>query len=267
MPITAPTLPTEFLAELDSVLTHESYSARYAVQGAEFVNAKQVSVPDITFTGGANAYDRFKTENSGALNYTTYTLDHDQEAVFYVDAVDDADAQSILSTQTAAEFERQKLIPEVDADFFKKAVASAGGTGTEVITAENVKKVIRAARSQFVKAGLAGGDLYLTSDALGALEDATKREWGSDGAITDSVGSYDGFTVYEVADDLLGTDLLAISGGTNTIRYVTKRAVAYHFAPGQHTQGDGYLDQYRWVYGTIVRKNRKPGIYSNKHSA
>ena len=117
MAMTAPTLPTEYLTELDSILTHESYSARYAVQGAEFVNAKQVSVPEITFDGGTNKYDRFKTENSGALSYTTYTLDHDQEAVFYVDAVEDADAQSILSTQTAAEFERQKLIPEVDTGF------------------------------------------------------------------------------------------------------------------------------------------------------
>lgn len=267
MAMTAPTLPTEYLTELDSILTHESYSARYAVQGAEFVNAKQVSVPEITFDGGTNRYDRFKTENSGALSYTTYTLDHDQEAVFYVDAVEDADAQSILSTQTAAEFERQKLIPEVDTGFFAKAVKSAGGTGTDAITADNVKQVIRKARSQFVKVGLAGGDLYLTSDALGALEDATKREWGNDGSITDSVGTYDGFTVYEVADDVLGTDLLAISGGTNTIRHITKRAVAYHFAPGQHTQGDGYLDQYRWVYGDIVRKNKMVGIYSNKHSA
>ena len=78
MAMTAPTLPTEYLTELDSILTHESYSARYAVQGAEFVNAKQVSVPEITFDGGTNKYDRFKTENSGALSYTTYTLDHDQ---------------------------------------------------------------------------------------------------------------------------------------------------------------------------------------------
>lgn len=256
-------LPVEYLAELDSILTHESYAARYGVQGAEFVNAKQVKVPEISFGSGTNAYNRFKTETEATLSYTVYTLDNDREATFYVDAVDDAAAQAVLSTNIASEFERSKFIPEVDTNFFKTAVAKAGGNNTVAITAENVRQEFRKARAQFTKAGLTGGELYVTTDVLGALEDATKRDWGNDTVITDSVGNYNGFDVFEVSEDLLGANVnfLAISGGQNTIRNITKRAVAYHFAPGTHTQGDGYLDQYRWVYGALVRKNKQAGIY------
>lgn len=266
MAVTANILPQEYLDELDAILTHESYSARYAVQGAEFVNANTVNVPDITFASGTSKYDRFATETGATLSYTAYTLDHDQQAVFHIDAVQDIDAQNVLSTNIAAEFERTKFIPEVDTDFFKTVAGNAGGTDSTKLSAANIKDTLRLARTQFTKAGLSGGDLYMTSDALKFLEDATNRQWSNETSITDTVGIWDGFNIFEVPNDVLGTGInfIGISGGTNTARYITKRAVAYHFAPGDHTQGDDYLDQYRWVYGTIVRKNKKPGVYVSK---
>ncbi len=265
------TFPTEYLDAIDEVLAGATYANAYNVAGAEFVNGRQVSVPEISFGDSADpvAYDRFQTEGEATIKRTVYTLDHDVEKVFYVDAVDAQDEPAAAATQIVSEYQRTVFGPYVDKDFFKKALASAKATGTGALTKDNVKAAIRAARSQFTAAGLTGGNVYMSSDALGALEDATSREWASDTALTDSVGSYDGMAVYEVPSDLLGdgVNFIAISGGTNTIRYITKRAAAYQFGPGQHTSGDGYLNQLRWVFGSIVRNNKKPGIYAHKTAA
>lgn len=268
MAVTVSEYPSEYAEALDEVLQHESYAAKYGVQGAEFVGAKTVKVPDITFgSAKLNDYDRFATENAATLNYTAYTLANDKQAVFAVDAVDDIDTAAVLSNNIVSEYQRQVLIPAVDADFFKSCVASAGGASTTALTAANIKAEIRKARSQFAQKGLSGGDIYLTSTALGLLEDATNREWASEESIVDSIGNYDGFNIFEVADDTLGANIVAISGGVQTVRYVTKRAVAYLHQPGTHTQGDCWLAQLRWVYGTVAFKNKRPGIYVNKKTA
>lgn len=269
MAVTIGEFPKDYIDALDEVLAGATYADRYAVQGAEFVNARQVSVPDISFGDSPDpvAYDRFKTEGTATVNRTVYTLDHDVEKVFYTDAVNSIDDAASSITNIVSEYERTVFGPYVDKDFFRVAAAQAKATVTTKLTAANIKAEIRKARTQFKQAGLAGGDLYMSSAALALLEDATNRQWSNDTSITDSVGVYDNFTIFEVPDDTLQTDFTAISGGTQTIRYITKRAIGYLFLPGQHTHGDGSLGQFRWVFGTIVHKNKKPGIYVNKAAA
>lgn len=263
---TISTFPVEYLDALDEVLMAETFANRYAVQGAEFVNARQVSVPDISFPEAAdpNDYDRFKTDDKFTLARTVYELPNDKQATFYVDSCDSIDDAAAKLTNITSEYQRQVFAPFVDKDFFKVAVEQAGTKGTETLTVENIKAEIRKARTALRKAGLAGGDLYMSSDALALLEDATDRHWTNESAITDTVGNYDGFQVFEVPDDRMDQDFLVISGGLQTIRYITKRAFAHLAMAGTHEQGDGDLGQFRWVFGTIVRKNRKPGIYASK---
>ena len=269
MPTSVTTFPVEYLDAIDEVLVGSNYASRYGVGGAEFVSGRQVSVPDIDFGESPDPvdYDRFKTESDVTVGRTIYELDNDKQKVFYTDAVDAIDEAAANATQIVSEYQRTILQPFVDKDFFKVANAKAGGKGTAQLTEDNIKSEIRKARTQFVQAGLTGGDLYMTSTALGLLEDATKREWSNETSITDTVGTYNGFAVFEVPDELLQADFLAISGGTRTIRYIVKRAAAYMFAPGQHTGGDGWLNQLRWVYGSIVRKNKVAGIYASKYAA
>lgn len=271
MATTITTFPTEYLDAIDEVLAGATYASAYNVGAAEFANSRQVSVPEINFGSSPDpvAYDRFKTEGEASIKRTVYTLDHDVEKVFYVDAVDAGDEPAAAQTTAIAEFERTVFAPYIDKDFFKVAAEQAKATAEETLTKDTVKASVRAAINQFTEAGLAGGSLYVTSDVRGMLEDATNREWSNETAITNAVGTWDGLTVYSVPTATLGSgvNFLAISGGTNTIRYITKRAATYQFAPGQHTQGDGYLAQLRWVFGTIVYKNKKPGIYASKAAA
>ena len=261
--------PTEFLEALDEVLMGETFASRYAVQGAEFVNARQVSVPDISFPEASdpNDYDRFKTDDKFTLSRTVYTLAHDKQSTFYVDACDSIDEAAASLTTVCSEWQRQIFAPCIDKDFFKVAVEQAGTKATETLTVENIKAEIRKARTALRKVGLAGGDLYMSSDALALLEDATDRQWSNDSTITDTIGNYDGFQIFEVPDERMDQDFLVISGGLQTIRYITKRAFSHIAMSGSHEQGDGDLGQFRWVFGTIVRKNRKPGIYASKAAA
>lgn len=265
-PNTITTFPVEYLEAIDEVLAGATFAGRYNVQGAEFVQGRQVSVPDIDFGENPDptAYDRFQTESSVTVGRTVYTLDHDVEKVFYIDAAEAEDEPAVSMTNVVSEFERTIFGPYIDKDFFAKAKANALAKGTTSLTTGNIKSEIRKARTQFANAGLSGGELYMSSTALALLEDATDRQWSNDTAVTDTVGSYDGFQVFEVPADRLDCDFLAISGGIKTIRYITKRAATHSFAPGQHTQGDGWLNQFRWIFGTLVWKNKKPGIYANE---
>lgn len=269
MATTINTFPDEYLDAIDEVLAGATYASAYNVQGAEFANGRQVSVPDISFGESPDpvVYDRFRSgEASVVVNRTVYTLGHDVQKTFYVDAVDAGDDPAASQTTSISEYERTVFAPYIDKDFFSVAAKQAKATATETLTKDAIKPAIRAALNQFTDAGLAGGSLYVTSDVRGMLEDATNREWTNETSVTHAVGNWDGLDVFAVPTALLGTGMnfIAISGGTNTIRYVTKRAASYLFAPGQHTEGDGYLAQLRWVFGTIVRKNRKPGIYASK---
>lgn len=259
--------PAVFLTELDQVLLHGTYAGRYTVEGAEFIGNRTVNVPEIEFPeNGVVDYDRFRSETDFKLVYTPYTLPYDKEATFYVDAVDDRDTAGVLSTNVVAEYQRQVFGPYVDIQFFRFAAQKAATKATTALSVANIKGEIRKARTQFFEAGLEGGELYMTSEAKGMLEDATGRQWANEGAITDVIGVYDGFSIIEVPAATLGADFIAIAGGQSTIRHVIKRAVSYLWAPGSHTSGDGWMAQMRWVFGDIVRKNRRVGIYVNAAS-
>nr|DAL99442.1 MAG TPA: major capsid protein [Caudoviricetes sp.] len=258
--------PTEYLTALDEELAQASFSSKYDVAGAEFVSKKTVKVPRIEFDNGLMPYDGFQTDTGASLIYDTYELDHDDQATFRVDAVEDIDTAHILSANLGGEFIRTKAVPEMDADFFEKMVKLAGNRSTTALTPQNVKSEIRKMRTAFTQAGLTGGDLYMSSAALELLENAIDRQFAGEGTITDSVGSYNGFTIYEVPEVRLGTGVDFIGIAPGCARYIKKRAASYIFQPGSHPLGDDWLSQFRWVYGAIVRLNRKPGIYAH-HSA
>lgn len=265
MPYAISEFPTVFLTELDQVLVHGTYSGRYFVEGAEFVADRTVNVPEIVFGDkvGVPDYSRFRSEGDVKLKYVPYTLGYDKEKTFYIDAVDDRDTAGLLTTNTVAEWLRLVFNPYVDREFFRSACLLAGTKTTTTLTVANIKGELRKVRSKFLKHGLTGGDLYITSEAKGLLEDATNRQWGSESNIGDVIGVYDGFNIIEAPKEVIGCDFLAIAGGQTTIRHIVKRAVAYLWAPGSHTDGDGWMAQLRWVFGDIVRKNRKVGIYTN----
>lgn len=259
--------PKEYLETIDELLMGQMFATRYQTGGEEFAGNRTVLVPEISFPEQTtpNNYDQFATKNDIKLQYTPYTLAYDKQEVFTVDAVDDIDTAGLLTVNAASEYDRTIFAPWLDKQFFSDVKAMAGGAqGTAAaITKTNVKGAFREARTHLRKHGLAGGDVYLSTNAVAALEDATNREWSNEGTIVDSIGRYNDFELFEDAGERLpeGIDMLVISGGLQTVRYVVKRAVTYTFAPGTHTEGDNWLTQIRRVFGVVGLRNKRPGIY------
>ena len=269
MPNQVNEFPIEYAEAIDEVLMGATFAGKYNDGAAEFVNGRQISVPSIDF--GENPepkpYNRFKSEGVATIERTIYTLDHDDEQTFYTDALDTIDEAAAEATKIVSEYERVVLAPYIDKYFFASAVGKAKTRATTVLSPSNIKAEIRKARTQFNAKGINGRELYMSSTALGYLEDAIDRQFSNETSITDTVGNYDGFQIYEVPVELLQCDFLAIGGGKSTIKYIIKRAASYLFEPGKHTQGDGWLAQLRWVFGNLVQLNKQWGLYANGAAA
>lgn len=260
--------PSEYLTALDELFVQESAYSQFMVQGAEFVDKRTVLVPEIVFPGevkGTRAYNRFSSEDTVKTVHTPYTLDKDREKVFYIDAVDNIDSANLLAMEAMRQWTRMYFVPEYDNYFAANVLAKAQTKGTATITKENIVEELRKARTQMRNAGFKVADVWMTNAAQYALEDAIDRQFAGESEINDIVGKYDEFIIHTPGDDVMGgMDFFVIGGGQNTIKSVMKRAAQYTFAPGQHTEGDGYLYQNRWVYGNIAKKNKVAGIYANK---
>lgn len=267
--ITPIEFPTEYLEALDEVLVGATFAGRYNDGAAEFVGGRQISLPDIDFGQSPEPVDyaRFASEAGVDVRRTIYTLDKDVEKQFYVDALTAQDEPVAEMTKVIAQYQRTIMAPYIDKYFFAKSVGKARTRATETLSASNIKGEIRKARTQFVNKGLVGWDLYMSSTALGYLEDATDRQWSNEGTILDMIGNYDGFNIFQVPDETLQCDFLAVANGKETSKMIMKRAVNYLFAPGAHTNGDGFLAQMRWVFGNLVRYNKDWGLYCNGAAA
>lgn len=271
-PNTVPAYPDAFGRSLDEVLTGATYANRYdSSLGAEFVGGRTVRVPMLDFGSdpAPKPYSRFDSETGVTLNYQAYNLANDYEQQFYIDALETEDTGGVLTAAAvAAQWTRTVLAPFVDSKLFADAFAARGNTDspTPITSWDSLKAAIRAARSQAVAAGLGAGELYLTSDLIAILEDGAPRQWGNDTSLNTTIGSYNGFDIFEVPEATLGTNvqMLAVSGGTTTLRHVVKRAVTYTFPAGSHTKGDGDLTQIRWVFGTIALAKKRAGIWALK---
>lgn len=261
--------PVEYSQVLDEVVEQEAFSNAFQEQGAEFARGRKVKVPEMIFDGGTDEYDRFQTKGEAVITYTEYELEKDRQKAFYNDALDVIDQPLLAMTNIASQFERTKLVPEIDLYFFGKAQAAAKTKATTDLTAANIKGELRNARTQLKNAGYASAYLFMSADALACLEDSLDREFAGEGVITDTVGQYNFFEVFEVPDERLdGADFIAIGKSTdkNTkpIRFVWKRAVTKYIPDTINQNGDGDELQMRWVFGTVALKNKAAGIYTNK---
>lgn len=261
--------PVEYLNTLDKILCTESYTSAYQVQGAEFIGAKTVNVPELTLSDSLSDYTgKFANGSKAEIHYTPYSLEKDREYSFTVDAVEDMNENHLRVANGLAEVQRTLVIPELDTYFFAKAAAAAKTKATATLTAANIKAELRKVRTAFVSAGIANSaDLFMSSTALALLEDATDRGWANEGELHTMIGRYDIFNIYEVPDAMLAQDFIAIAGGQQTIKTVIKRAVTRVFAPEVNQVSDGYLCQGRWVYGNVALKNKTAGIYASKAGA
>lgn len=267
----------------------------FIAEKVNWLNAKTFMFPLLNTTG-YKSHSRNGGWNRGNATKEDlpYTLYHDRDIEFLVDVADVDETNQVASIQNISQrFIDTQATPEVDAEFFSKVATTAienglhVGYAAETWTVENVferlKTMLKAGKLRVYKQR---GSLimYVRSDIMDLLErskeftrkiEMTQIADGGMGLET-RVTEIDGVPLMEVIDDERfytkfnfepeeggfapaadGRKLAVLVASTEMVKQVTKINSIYFFAPGQHTEGDGYLYQNRAYSGTFVFPNGK----------
>ena len=284
--------------ELLDILIQGTLTSPFITQNVRWLDAKTFHFTQMSTSGYKN-HSRNGGWNRGEFNQTDvpFTVTHDRDVEFLVDKADVDETNATASIQNISRtFEQTQAVPETDALFFSKVAAKAkelegyhSSTAIGDFTAENtfskLKSMLAAGKLRRYKAR---GSLimYVRSEIMDNLENSkeftrkiemTQIAEGGLGIET-RVTDIDGVPVMEVIDDERFYDSFnwePANGGFEpaagahklnvliacgeTCKTVPKINSIYFFAPGAHTEGDGYLYQNRAFYDTFVFPNGKDG--------
>lgn len=258
-----------------------------------WLGAKSFEIPTVSVSG-YKAHTRSKGYNAGTVSNDkeVYTLGFDRDIEFFVDKADvDETNEELSAANVTGTFITEHATPELDAYRFSK-LATTAITATKFKSEDdyseaNVYSRLKSAILPIRKYGAANIVIYVSSEIMDFLERskdftrsiATTSPQGIDTRVT----SLDGVQLIEVWDDArfktqfdFTTGFVKASGGKDiNFLIVAKPAVIakakfnsiYLFAPGQHTEGDGYLYQNRMYHDLFVLENKKDGVYVSHKSA
>ncbi len=282
--------------ELLKILIQGALTSPFITTNVKWLGARTFHFTQMS-TSGYKPHSRNGGWNRGKYVQTDvpFTLTHDRDVEFLVDKLDVDETNETASVQNISRtFEMTQAVPETDALFFSKvaqvAQATAGYYSSTAIadwTAANVfsklKTILAAGKLRRYKAR---GTLvmYVASFIMDLLErsteftkkiEITQIAEGGVGVET-RVTDIDGVPLLEVIDDERFYDKFnwapddggfePATGGHkinvlvacgDTCKTVPKLNSIYFFAPGSHTQGDGYLYQNRAASDTFVFPNGK----------
>lgn len=280
--------------ELLEIRRQNSITSPFITQNVKWLNSKTFHFT-LMSTSGYKNHSRAGGWNRGTYSQTdkTFTLEHDRDIEFLVDKADVDETNATASIQNISKvFEQTQASPETDALFFSKITAQAKTSELYTNTAlssytksnvfEKLKGMLKQGRLRAYK-GNGSLIMYVNSTIMDLLEQSTaftrKIEMTqiSEGGIglETRVTDIDGMTVMEVIDDDVFYDTFSFTGtnggyepvvntshklnvciaSLETCKIVPKIASIYYFAPGSHTQGDGYLYQNRELSDVFVFPN------------
>ena len=284
--------------ELLEILIQGTLTSPFITQNVRWLDAKTFHFTQMSTSGYKN-HSRNGGWNRGEFNQTDvpFTVTHDRDVEFLVDKADVDETNATASIQNISRtFEQTQAVPETDALFFSKVAAKAkelegyhSSTAIGEFTAENtfskLKSMLAAGKLRRYKAR---GSLimYVRSEIMDNLENSkeftrkiemTQIAEGGLGIET-RVTDIDGVPVMEVIDDERFYDSFnwePANGGFEpaagahklnvliacgeTCKTVPKINSIYFFAPGAHTEGDGYLYQNRAFSDSFVFPIGKDG--------
>lgn len=281
--------------ELLQTIIQGTLCSPFIASNVNWLNAKTFQFPLLNTTGYKN-HSRNGGWNRGNATKEDlpFTLYHDRDIEFLVDVADVDETNQVATIQNISQrFIDTQATPETDAEFFSKVADTAikndlhVGYAAESWTVENVfgrlKGMLKAGKLRVYKQR---GSLimYVRSDIMDLLEmskDFTRKiemTQVADGGmgIETRVTEIDGVPLMEVVDDERfytafdwepedggfvpaadAKQLSVLIASTEMVKHVSKINSIYFFAPGQHTEGDGYLYQNRAYSGTFIFPNGK----------
>lgn len=272
----------------DQKMTQETLTSLLETPQVDWTGAKSFIVTTLK-TSGYKAHTRGKGYNAGEVDNDkeTYTLGFDRDIEFFVDQADvDETNNDLAAANVTNVFITENAGPEVDAYRFSKIATKAitdGHTASTELTVDNVYSVLKAALLPIRKYGAGNIVMYLSSETMDLLERSKEftrqitnqnvgvtalesRVTSLDGVILVEVWDTDRFaTKYDFTDGFVkavdGKDIQFLIAAKPAIIAKSKFNSIYLFAPGQHTEGDGYLYQNRLYHDLFVLKNKADGLY------
>lgn len=280
--------------DLLEIMEQESLTSPFVTTAVKWLDAKTFHFTQMS-TSGYKSHSRNGGWNKGtfAQEDVPFTVSHDRDIEFLVDKADVDETNQTASIKNISEtFHKTQQVPEMDAYFFSKVATEAQkleGYHSETAISSYTKENVYGKLKSMLNAGklrryVAKGALiaYVSSTIMDLLEQSTdftrKIEMtqiaeggvGIETRITD----IDGVTLIEVIDDERFYDKFDFTDGFKpvantshkinvliasplTVKTVPKISSIYYFAPGAHTEGDGYLYQDRSLSDTFVFPNGK----------
>lgn len=278
--------------ELIATYIDESYVPQFVATNTNWLDAKNFHFTNLivggygnhALTGGWNRKEVVETDK-------VFTVKQDRDVEFFLDKREvDESNQTATIQNVSSKFEQTQATPEKDAYFFSKVASEAVTAGLSSSTAiadytkanvltkikeliGKVKRYRNKGLTVYVRTEIM--DLLSASEELSHSIDVASLSANDGKAIQTRITVIDGTPIVEVIDDdrfysaFNFTDGYAPAVGAYkinmlvatplTTKMVPKIASIYFFAPGQHTEGDGYLYQNRAHYDTFVFPNGKDG--------
>lgn len=289
---------TKFTTNLDKIIERETLTSDLNINGnllGELTGNGEIKLPTIAMDGLGD-YSRTDGFVAGSVttDWETYKLRYDRGREFTIDAMDDEERAAIVSANVMAEFERTKIVPEVDAVRFSILAENAGKTvSADLTTADAALDAVLAAEEAMEDNGAELSEclFYSTSAVKGLLRKAQNYRLGQGEApngrfetfddmklktvptarFYDDIDLYDGKTSGEEAGGYVKN---ASAVGLNFIvmhpsaaQAIQKHKVLRYFAPGTNQDADAHKWQLRLFHDLLVYEQKKGLIYVHKAAA
>jgi hypothetical protein len=278
--------------QLDQKITEGLVTTSLGIPEVNWFNGNRSFTLRTIATSGLQNHTRSKGYNEGTVTDSkkTYTMGQDRDIEFFVDKQDvDETNQELSMANISNTFITEHVQPEIDSYRFATMATSAaaveGHQVTEPISRDSVYTQLKAAILPIRKYNPANITGYVSSETMDALERSseftrqiTNQNIGLT-ALESRVTSIDGVQLVEVWDSNrfmsaydYSDGAVATADATN-INYlfavrpaiipVVKENSVYLFAPGEHTEGDGYLYQNRLYHDLFVKESMKDGLFAS----
>lgn len=290
----------KFTTRLDKIIERETLTSDLNMNGdllGEFSDSGEIKVATIAMDGLAN-YDRATGFVDGEVttDWETYKLRYDRGRAFSIDAMDDEERAGIVSANVMAEFERTKVIPEVDAIRFATLAANAGETtAADITTADAAYKAVATAEEAVEDAGvdLSTCLFYCTSTIKRLLRENQKQNyrlsqgenpngnflmWDEMKIVTVPTARFqskitllDGTTEdqeaggFTAADDALALNFMIVH--PSAAAAIQRHKKLRYFSPDTNQKRDAHLWQYRLFHDLLVYQQQKAKIYAHTVAA
>lgn len=231
-----------------------------------------------------------------------FTLEHDRDVEFFVDAADIDETKQTANIQNVSRvFTQKHSAPETDARFFERVAKAAIADGfyetmTGFTAGNTYSRLVKMFQRKELKKYRAMGGLiaYVSGEIMDYLESSTEitktldiktQSINEKQGIETRIATINGVTIIEVVDDTRfntsfdysdgfvgnGSKINVLIAHPSMVKTVNKISSIKFWANGTHTEGDGDLYQRREYWDTFVFPNGLDGkcdaVYVNIESS